>query len=107
CVWCGSRSKLELDHVYPVRLGGLTVSGNLQTLCLKCNRWKGRDPVVLHRNLATGVMYAHRVHVRSGFIATRRWPACSPAPHDIAGRRQPDPTSRSTVYGKEPAEPDA
>jgi hypothetical protein len=32
---------LEIDHIIPVSLGGLTIDENLQTLCWKCNRSKG------------------------------------------------------------------
>lgn len=32
---------LEIDHIHPVSKGGLTVEGNLQTLCWRCNREKG------------------------------------------------------------------
>ena len=32
---------LEVDHITPIALGGLTREDNLQTLCWKCNRSKG------------------------------------------------------------------
>lgn len=32
---------LEIDHIIPVSLGGLSIDENLQTLCWKCNRSKG------------------------------------------------------------------
>ena len=31
---------LEVDHIVPVSKGGLSVAGNLQTLCWRCNRTK-------------------------------------------------------------------
>jgi hypothetical protein len=31
---------LEIDHVHPISKGGLSVPGNLQTLCWRCNRRK-------------------------------------------------------------------
>ena len=32
---------LEIDHIKPISMGGLTKEDNLQTLCWKCNRKKG------------------------------------------------------------------
>lgn len=45
CKACGSANRLEIDHIKPVRRGGLSGPDNLQTLCKKCNsskrdRWK-------------------------------------------------------------------
>jgi 5-methylcytosine-specific restriction endonuclease McrA len=44
CLMCGRREpeiKLEIDHVFPVSLGGSNEASNLQTLCSSCNRSKG------------------------------------------------------------------
>lgn len=38
CTKCGNRQKLEAHHVEPVSEGGLSVMGNLVTLCRKCHR---------------------------------------------------------------------
>jgi hypothetical protein len=40
CNYCGSKDKLEIDHIYPVDKGGLSEIKNLQVLCSKCNRKK-------------------------------------------------------------------
>ena len=44
CRICGATAadgvKLEVDHIYPVSLGGKTELSNLQTLCYRCNRGK-------------------------------------------------------------------
>jgi len=40
CVCCGSAINLQVDHVFPWSLGGLTVFFNLVTLCAVCNRTK-------------------------------------------------------------------
>jgi 5-methylcytosine-specific restriction endonuclease McrA len=41
CVLCGSREKLEFDHIVPVALGGSNTARNIQLLCEPCNRSKG------------------------------------------------------------------
>lgn len=41
CQECGSRHRLEADHVKPYSLGGETTLDNLQTLCHDCNARKG------------------------------------------------------------------
>lgn len=43
CVWCGSTTDLELDHVIPWSRGGACSATNLQTLCRRCNRAKGAN----------------------------------------------------------------
>lgn len=40
CVECGTREKLEYDHVIPVAKGGSNTERNVQILCEKCNRAK-------------------------------------------------------------------
>src|SRR5262249_32212158 len=41
CVKCGSREKLEFDHIIPVISGGSSTERNVQLLCEPCNRSKG------------------------------------------------------------------
>lgn len=41
CVRCGSRDKLEFDHILPVSRGGSNTTRNVELLCECCNREKG------------------------------------------------------------------
>jgi 5-methylcytosine-specific restriction endonuclease McrA len=40
CAKCGSRERLEFDHIIPVSQGGSTTERNLELLCETCNRVK-------------------------------------------------------------------
>ena len=41
CLRCGRTKNLVVDHVLPKSIGGSDDLSNLQTLCSKCNLWKG------------------------------------------------------------------
>ena len=41
CVKCGSKERLEFDHVIPLSMGGANTARNLQLLCETCTRAKG------------------------------------------------------------------
>ena len=41
CVLCGSTERLEIDHIKPIKLKGVSELNNLQVLCKNCNIKKG------------------------------------------------------------------
>ncbi len=43
CSKCGSREKLEYDHIIPVSKGGSNTGRNIELLCEACNREKSAD----------------------------------------------------------------
>lgn len=50
CQVCGRNGRdvpLEVDHRHPVALGGTSHPDNLWTLCLECNRGKGKEVIIL------------------------------------------------------------
>ena len=42
CVKCESNERLEFDHIIPVAEGGSSTERNVQLLCERCNRTKGK-----------------------------------------------------------------
>lgn len=45
CQYCGSKEKLTLDHIHPIKRGGQNTWENLVTCCFKCNNKKGDQPL--------------------------------------------------------------
>lgn len=41
CVKCGCKDNLTIDHITPIRNGGISVESNMQTMCFNCNQNKG------------------------------------------------------------------
>ena len=42
CVQCGSKERLEFDHIIPVAMGGSNTTRNIQLLCEVCNQKRVR-----------------------------------------------------------------
>jgi hypothetical protein len=45
CARCGSRERLEYDHIVPISKGGSNTARNIELLCEKCNRSKSNNVV--------------------------------------------------------------
>lgn len=45
CARCGSREKLEYDHIVPISKGGSNTARNIELLCETCNRGKSNNVV--------------------------------------------------------------
>jgi hypothetical protein len=43
CVKCGAQERLEFDHIIPLASGGSNTERNIQLLCERCNREKGKN----------------------------------------------------------------
>jgi hypothetical protein len=57
CCYCREVDRLQLDHIKPWSLGGLSALWNLMTLCGQCNRiksnyWEARDGYVFYSPFA-------------------------------------------------------
>ena len=46
CVACGSRDRIEQDHIIPLARGGMHSEGNLQPLCRSCNASKSKKLMI-------------------------------------------------------------
>lgn len=45
CVKCEAQIELQFDHIIPITMGGASTPENLQILCGKCNRSKGKSVI--------------------------------------------------------------
>lgn len=71
CVRCGGIKSLRVDHIFPVRRGGLTVHDNLQVLCNRCNVIKGSQ-VADYRPWPRGRLgYERPRHTKYGGLIVR------------------------------------
>lgn len=46
CIYCGSRERLEQDHLTPISKGGPHTADNVAPACLPCNQSKGARAVM-------------------------------------------------------------
>ena len=57
CAACGSKGKLEMDHIMPLALGGSGDKSNFQGLCRYCNRSKhAKHPADFNKPIITGLL---------------------------------------------------
>ncbi len=45
CLCCGSKFKIQIDHVIPLSRGGTNWPDNIQPLCKSCNCKKGTKTI--------------------------------------------------------------
>lgn len=45
CAYCGSKERMTVDHVLPIKLGGLDEAANIVPACRNCNASKSARPV--------------------------------------------------------------
>ncbi len=63
CSYCGSNKKLELDHIFPQKLGGKDAGDNLIYACKSCNSSKGKKDLMewmCHRDTFPPLMILRR-----------------------------------------------
>jgi len=53
CLRCGTMKALSKDHIVPLASGGTHHPDNLQTLCRKCNSWKGNRTIDFRTHTAS------------------------------------------------------
>lgn len=53
CVYCGNEDDLQVDHIFPRKLGGGHDMENLQTLCKPCNLRKAAKTSFFSNGMST------------------------------------------------------
>lgn len=62
CAYCGCEidiSKMQVDHVKPLRIGGTDTMDNMMPACRSCNHYKATFDVEGFRNYLSGI--SHRL----------------------------------------------
>lgn len=83
CAYCGekiSMKDMQVDHVIPERLGGLTEMKNLKPACKLCNHYKRATNLETWRNEFLGKIidrlrkiYIFRVAEKYGMVEVKEW----------------------------------
>ena len=64
CLSCLEISKLTLDHIIPVSLGGTTYEENVQPLCGRCNAKKGAKTIDFRPTFIERMKSIHGIEIR-------------------------------------------
>jgi len=80
CVYCGSRWRLQVDHIVPWSLGGVTCLWNLALLCgqhnrVKSNLWVSRAGRVYYRPFTGSADQVQAIAIAAAERRARRSPA--------------------------------
>jgi 5-methylcytosine-specific restriction endonuclease McrA len=79
CVACGSRDRLQVDHIVPWSLGGLTCIWNCATLCaddnrIKSNYWRSDSGKVYYRPFSNSASTSRAAAILAAERKARRNP---------------------------------
>lgn len=83
CAYCGCKisiKEMQIDHILPQRLGGLTEIKNLNPTCRLCNHYKRATTLEVWRDEFLGKIierlrkiYIFRVAEKFGMIEVKEW----------------------------------
>ena len=59
CIYCGSKEKLEIDHIIPLSSKGTNEADNLQVLCKACNISKSAYKTISEKRKRKIEFYSH------------------------------------------------
>ena len=59
CIYCGSKEKLEIDHIIPLSSKGTNETDNLQVLCKVCNISKSAYKTISEKRKRKIEFYSH------------------------------------------------
>ena len=82
CAYCGCEGKMQIDHIVPIRTGGLDVLENMFPACRSCNHRKSSSSLESFRKQIEdflNVLYRDSVTYRNAL----RFGHIEPKPQDI------------------------